>query len=251
MTTELAIAEPPKAGKALADLRSASLSVPVEVMQQALAEYRERRDFFREWLKAQLIAGVHYGVPPGCEPRESPRREQWQHKPSLYKAGADFICDLMQVEPRWEVDMDAWKQLGEPIGAFVMKCRLLSKSNGEVVGEGRGVHKDGQKKMDANGAIKMAEKKAKVDAVLNAYGLSDLFTQDLEDAEETRERKGNRERVTKTESAIAEAKNEERLTQLAHWMTNAKPPFEAEECEHLSQLMEDRRTELRNKGART
>ena len=38
--------------------------------------------------------------------------------------------------------------------------------------------------MRENASIKMAQKAAKVDAVLNGWGLSDLFTQDLEDLKE-------------------------------------------------------------------
>lgn len=181
--------------RALADLRTHALSVPVETMQRGLAEYFDRRTAFRDWLRSKLVSGVHYGYPPGCEPKYDDKGnylvwikggykayppDQWQPKPSLYQAGADFICDLMGTRPEFAADLDAWKQMGEPKDTFVFACRLFNKSN-HLLGEGRGVRKVGDKGGDANNAIKMAMKAAKVAAVLNTWGLADLWTQDLED----------------------------------------------------------------------
>lgn len=159
-----------------------SLSVPQ--MQTVLAEYEDRRHEFRKWLQSQLVEGVHYGYPPGISKSNAdPRR--WKGKPSLYKAGAEFIVDLMGIRSAFSTDLDAWKMLGEPQGTFIRKCCLYSRANGELVGEGSGARKIGDKKMDINASLKMADKAAVVAAVINAYGLSDLFTQDLEDMDET------------------------------------------------------------------
>jgi hypothetical protein len=57
---------------------------------------------------------------------------------------------------------------------------ILTDKTGEPVGEGRGTFQ-AKNPDDTNKAAKMAKKRAKVDAVLDAYGLSDLFTQDIED----------------------------------------------------------------------
>lgn len=178
------------------DLRHFSMSLPVGEQRQVLAEYTERRDNFREWLRAQLKEGVHFGYPPGCEPRFDDQgnvlvwmkggykpfpKEQWLPKPSFYLAGADFVCDLLGLKPKYRADKSAWEQMGSPVNTFVFACYLRSRSNGEIVGEGRGVRVVGQKGGDANNAIKMAMKSAKVAAVLDTYGLRDLYTQDLED----------------------------------------------------------------------
>jgi len=84
------------------------------------------------------------------------------------------------VRCEYSADVAAWQQLGSKEGYFVIVCRLFSRANGDLVGEGRGVRKEGQKGGDANNALKMAQKAAKVDAVLNTYGLRDLYSQDLE-----------------------------------------------------------------------
>ena len=180
--TAMAVVERPEEPTrgALVDLRQGAMMMPVEAMQAALAEYSSRRKTFRDWLRLHLVEGVHYGYPPGCAPSRADEK-QWKAKPSLYKAGADFVCDLMGLRPEYVADNEAWAQLGSQKEYFVMTCRLYSRSTGELLGEGRGVRKVGQKGGDANNAIKMAEKSAKVSAVLNIYGLSDLFTQDIED----------------------------------------------------------------------
>lgn len=183
-TTELVVAPPeapPQQTAALTDFRQAFMSLPLDRMNQALAEYSERRHAFMQWLLGQMKRGIHYGTPPGCEPRSNPDPLQWTHKPSLYKAGADLICDLMGVRPTYEPDDGVWRQLGSKEGQVCIKCKLLSKLTEEVVGEGGGVFEVGEKKMGPNPTLKLAEKRAKVNAVLNSWGLSDLFTQDLEE----------------------------------------------------------------------
>ncbi|TXH51487.1 MAG: hypothetical protein E6Q97_18315 [Desulfurellales bacterium] len=203
MSNELTTTEPmPREMPVLADMRELILGTDSTQIAAGLKEYGDRRKMFRDWLRKQLIEGVHYGTPPGCEPKVNEKgevgiwtkgkdgerggykwypKEQWTPKPSLYKAGADFVVELMNVRDEYTADMPTWEQLGKPQGTFVMSCRLYSRATGELLGEGRGVRKVGQKGGDENNAIKMAKKSAKVDAVLNCYGLSDLFTQDIED----------------------------------------------------------------------
>ena len=170
--------QPPETGPA--DIRDAIMTADPETISQGLAMYSEKRLAFRTWLEGHLKEGVHYGFPPGCR-RSTANEKEWISKPSLYKAGADLVCDLMQVRVEYATDMDAWKQLGEPVGTYVFRCMLKSRTTGELIAEGRGVRKVGEKGMKENASIKMAQKAAKVDAVLNGWGLSDLFTQDLED----------------------------------------------------------------------
>jgi hypothetical protein len=162
------------------DLRHAMMTLPVERQNVMLAEYKARRDNFRVWLMQQMEQGVHYGVPPGCEPKGNVRPDQWQAQPSLYAAGADLLCDLLGLRAEFACDLEAWQQFGSRPGYIVVVCKLFSRANGDCIGEGRGARKEGQKGGDANNAIKMAQKSAKVDAILNGYGLRDVFTQDLE-----------------------------------------------------------------------
>ena len=172
--------------------------LPIEEQDKVLAEYTGRRNHFRHWLLSQLVEGVHYGFPPGCECRYNEAGEvlqfnkrsnawvaipktQWTPKPSLYKAGALFVKDLLQLQDRYESDLSAWKMLGEAKGVFVRRCTLLSRTSGDELGEGTGVFKVGSKGMEENAAIKMADKRAIVAAVINTVAIcGDLFTQDME-----------------------------------------------------------------------
>lgn len=189
---------------ALTEFRQGFMSMHPAAMQLAMAEYKERRKTFRDWLKAQLVEGVHFGFPPGCEPKFSDDgkqpnnkpdgayvrsgtlwvpKKQWTPKPSFYKAGADFVCDLLWARDEYDADIAAWQQLGSPPGTFVFRCRLYSRKGGDLLGEGRGCRRIASSKMaeQENAAIKMAKKSAKVDAVLNTWGMADVFVQDLED----------------------------------------------------------------------
>lgn len=163
------------------DMGSAILSLSVPEQDAYLAEYWDRRTNFRDWLKSKLVEGIHFGYPPGCEPRQGIKPEQWTAKPSLYKAGAELICNLLDLRVEYEADLVGWQQMGSRPGTFVYACRLYPHGGTELIGEGRGLCWVEYKKMGANAVIKMAMKSALVCAVLSAYGLSDLFTQDLED----------------------------------------------------------------------
>lgn len=181
------------------DLRGAMMDLPVDRQNARLAEYQKRRTNFRQWLESVLMEGIHYGVVPGCEPKtkeidgvthfgvwskkanggkggyEWYPPTQWKPKPSLYAAGADFICDLMGVRDEYESDLVSWQQMGSKAGNAVQKCRLFSRATGELIGEAIGAY---YHQYDPNNAVKMASKCAKVGAVINAYGLRDLFSQD-------------------------------------------------------------------------
>ncbi len=165
------------------DLRHMMMSAPVQAQAQMLAEFKERRDYFRDWLLRQLREGLHYGTPPGCEPKRDAAGnlkvppEQWLHKPTLYAAGADFICELMGVRDTYDPDMLSWEQLGKPVMTYVRKCSLWSRKTGELLGEGTGARKTSENEGSVNDALKMADKSAKIAAVMNTYGLRDLFVQ--------------------------------------------------------------------------
>lgn len=188
MSTDLATtkeARPSVAG--FTEMRWMMMSLPVEQMRQRQAEYTERRKVFREWLLSQLKEGLHFGYPPGCAPDKRIPEEQWVAKPSLYKAGAEFICDLLNVIPVFETDEEGHRQLGGKPGVIVKVCRIYPKGIEQtpenVIGQGAGVGIVGAKRADENVATKIAQKRAAVDATIRAFALSDLFTQDIEDSE--------------------------------------------------------------------
>lgn len=184
MTTDIAtIPEVParSTAPALSNLRQAMMTLTSEQMDLALSEFTERRNTFRRWLMSQLKEGVHYGFPPGCAPRNDVNEKQWKQKQSLYKAGADFLVELLGWRCTFTSDMQTWEQLGKPATICIL-CHIFDGA-GNPVGEGRGGRSRGEKKMADNANIKMAEKCAKVNAVIHALSLSDLFSQDEDEWE--------------------------------------------------------------------
>jgi hypothetical protein len=79
-------------------------------------------------------------------------------------------------------DLDSLQMYGPAAGGtFAYICYVID-SQGRTVGQGRGVAELREPQMlNANKAVKMALKRAQVDAVLRCAGLSQWFTQDLED----------------------------------------------------------------------
>lgn len=64
-------------------------------------------------------------------------------------------------------------------GAVVLKTKLYR--DGQYLGSGIGARTLKQDSQDLNKMMKMARKSSVVDAVISTFGLSDLFTQDIED----------------------------------------------------------------------
>ena len=101
-----------------------------------------------------------------------------QGKKSLAKGGAEKIASIFKWTAKFDKDTESLEMLGEVKGLVAYKCTLM---NGQFVGEGRGAAMLARNNGDPNKTLKMAQKSAFIDAVLRASGLSDFFTQDLED----------------------------------------------------------------------
>ena len=100
-----------------------------------------------------------------------------QGKKSLAKGGAEKIASIFKWTAKFDKDTESLEMLGGAPGLVAFKCTLM---NGQFVGEGRGAAMLARNNGDPNKTLKMAEKSAFIDAVLRSSGLSDFFTQDLE-----------------------------------------------------------------------
>lgn len=108
-------------------------------------------------------------------------------KRSLGKPGAEKVAAIFRMVATFQVDKDTIALLPERKEWVAYVCTL--RRDGEVVGEGRGAETLREAQGDPNKMVKMAEKSAHIDAVIRATGISDLFTQDIEDMPEFQERK--------------------------------------------------------------
>lgn len=98
-------------------------------------------------------------------------------KPFLQKPGSEKFVILFNHRAKF-----LWIQQDFATGIFAVKCVLINNKTEKVIGEGYGSARVSEKeKWTENEAMKIACKRAQIDASLRAYGLSEHFTQDLDD----------------------------------------------------------------------
>lgn len=169
-----AIIEGEVAKKSLQPMAPQSVSVTPKQLRSQMERDKQIREVINEYIKNNMVATKDYG---------SINIQGKQSKPSLFKPGAEKFCGLFKIRPTFRKDNDTVDMLGNTAGIIAYICDLVD-GQGRVVGEGRGtssVDPNG-KDFEINKAVKIAEKRAQIDAVLRTGGLSDFFTQDMEDA---------------------------------------------------------------------
>lgn len=156
------------------------LAIVAQADVQALSETLRKIEGFQGLIRSQLSEGQDYGVIPGCG-----------KKPTLLKPGAEKITMLLGLRSRYEV-LRQEENFEQGFFHYLVRASLVS-AMGETVAEGLGScntmesrfrKRDGSWQdpfSGANVALKMARKRALVDAALTVGSLSNLFTQDVED----------------------------------------------------------------------
>ena len=137
----------------------------------------QRTEMLRDYVKNHMTVGEDYGVIPGG------------NKPTLFKPGAEKLNAVFGLSPMVEVSnrVENWD---DGFVAYEMKVTLLNKRTGVIEAEGIGSCNSRERRYKnqdaagiANTVLKMAKKRALVDATLSATRASGMFTQDLEDIE--------------------------------------------------------------------
>ncbi|MFH1980914.1 MAG: hypothetical protein ABIL58_03635 [Pseudomonadota bacterium] len=171
---------------------TAPLDMPVERFSEALERREDNRKALLRWIQSNLQIGVDYGqihvvgkdkcrLASEGKAYECINPRHWS-KPSLWKPGAEKICGMLGLIPRFPniKEYESAALRGEDLKVILLKCELHTGS-GFVAAEGTGARRIAQDSGDINKSLKMAEKSAHIDATLRVAGLSELFTQDLED----------------------------------------------------------------------
>lgn len=168
----------------------------------SIDEIVQAQESVREIIQKALKPGRDYGTIPGT------------NKPTMYKAGAERTCAAFAVYPDYEIlekEIDhnhenvymGWEWhptiRGKKVDVekksyglyrYVIKCKIIHRESGLVIGSGVGSCSSLESKYISrprdleNTILKMAKKRAYVDATLSTFGLSDQFTQDVEDMAE-------------------------------------------------------------------
>lgn len=140
-----------------------------------LDQAKKRVDELQKFVQAVMVHGIDYGTIPNTP------------KPTLFKAGAEKLCEVYALAPQVSVTarMEDWEN---GFFAYEVKVTLISKRTGVLIAEGIGSCNSKEKRYRnqdqfsiVNTVLKMAKKRALVDAVLSATRSSGLFSQDLED----------------------------------------------------------------------
>ena len=103
-------------------------------------------------------------------------------KPSLFKPGAEKITGMLGMTVHYPSLPDYEQAVlnGIALTTVMLRCELRD-AHGRPVAEGVGARSVGQDYGDINKTLKMAEKSAHIDATLRLAGLSEIYTQDVED----------------------------------------------------------------------
>ena len=183
----------------------------VRPMSTQVAEVRQNINLIQEAMKATMKKDVHYGIIPGCQ------------KASLYKAGAEVIMALFKLstdpivtnlskdgEIRYQVKVNVTTRDAQFVGSGIGECssgedkymwraalcqeefdsfpETARRIKFKKAGYNQPVSQVQQVRVSpsdmANTILKMAKKRALIDAVLTATGASDIFSQDIEDLPE-------------------------------------------------------------------
>lgn len=167
--------------------------VTTNQLRSALEIQTEQRKLIADFIKKHLKKGTDFGsihvvrvCPTEENKRGSCRLTYHFSKPILYKPGQEKIFSLFNIQSELLRDEETMQMLGELRGLVAYKC--IARRGGEIVAEGRGAAVVGDNRRDANATIKIAEKRARMDACLS-LGFSEYFAQDLDDPDYQQQKK--------------------------------------------------------------
>lgn len=170
-----------------------------------LKSIADRVNMVHQVMEKVMLKGTHYGTVPGCG-----------NKMVLLKPGADVLAMTFRLVPQFKVEkMDMENGHRE----YDVTCTMYGPDGamlGQGVGSGSTMEKkyryrkdDGGKKIENediadtyNTVLKMAKKRAQIDATLTVTGAADMFTQDLIENEDDQPKEPIKEpQAKKTEQA--------------------------------------------------
>jgi hypothetical protein len=133
------------------------------------------------WIKDELMKeGIHYGYTP------IDKQGNTTEKPSLYQPGAQMLNIIFQHAPSYHREVERFDD--PEIFLFNLDCTLTHYPTGMVVGAGMGGASTGESRYREknplqvyNTVMKIGAKRSYVAATVSCVGVSEIFTQDLED----------------------------------------------------------------------
>jgi len=177
----------------LAVISANPLDLPATTFQEGLDRRKQNRAALMAWIRDALVDGSDYGKVhvvnrSKCQAGKNCQNPNHFSKSSLFKPGAEKICGMLGVTVRYPSlpEYEKAALAGTNLNQIIIRCEIVDGS-GRVVADGVGARIVSQDNGDINKSLKMAEKSAHVDATLRMAGLSEVFTQDIEDMVQRRE----------------------------------------------------------------
>ena len=165
-----------KQSRAIVEVKDIESVTPEQIEKLTEIETQKRKAI-TEFINKHFKKEIDYGT---IEMRGKTGK-QYKSKPCLFKPGSEKWCSLFKVRPTFKIDKETRESFKNIPGLVAYIC-YLKNSKGEIIGEGRGAAYLGERQgWTPNNVIKIAQKRAQIDAVLRTGSLSDFFTQDLED----------------------------------------------------------------------
>ena len=182
---------------------SNSLTIIEGMELQQVQNTMQKISQFQGVIQKTLHQNHDFGVVPGT------------NKPTLLKPGAEKILMLMGLRSEFDL-LDSTRDFEKGFFQYQVKCRLYKDNF--LITEGLGACNTKERKyikqdpftMD-NTILKMAKKRALVDATLLVASLSDVFTQDIEDMDLNGEKPSNTAKVAFDSTATISGAQAKRL----------------------------------------
>lgn len=147
-----------------------STGITPQQLKKQLEQDQEMRKLITDYIDTNLVEGTDFD-----------KSHVQAEKPTLLKAGSEKICTLLNLDIQFEVDTETHSLFSEIVRqkTVCFKCILVARKTGKRLAEGRGAASTDEKTIHTiNTCIKIAQKRAQIDAVLRLAALSGRFAQD-------------------------------------------------------------------------
>lgn len=141
----------------------------------------ERRAIVKEFIRDHLVEGIDYGgihINKACPNKYRCTDKYHFSKPMLFKPGQEKFTSLFHFVSDYQVDYETKEMLGNTDGLICYSCTLYDYQ-GKFIARGKGAAGTSEG-FDANKTIKMAKKRAKLDAISESGILADFFSIDAQ-----------------------------------------------------------------------
>jgi len=204
-------------------------AVPMSSKDTALRvkDTEERMSIVAEFIKKNLKKGSDFVQLDMWDKKTNSYKRS---KPFLAKPGSEKFVILFGHRAEFEWIKQDWE-----LGLFAVRCKIVNRTTGEFYGEGFGsarkdekTTKDGKVIWTENESMKMACKRAQIDATLRVYGLSEYFTQDEEVVARNRQNSPNNTQPAQTQAFYpASEAQRKKIFAVLHEIGLSKEKFEA------------------------